>query len=140
MAVKLVYQLVQHSRDEQLMKSFLEYFDCGLLVKDRDAFYYRVSKLSDLCEKIIPFFNKYQIQGVKHLDYLDGCKVAELMKNRVHRTEQGLKQIRQIKAGINKGRTVLNSDNILSPNKSSRRFYSVCTNLSKEYTTPEIYP
>ena len=43
---------------------------------------------------------------------------------------------------MNKGRTVLNCDNTLSQKslKSSRRFYSVCTNLSKEYTTPEICP
>lgn len=157
--VKLIYQLVQHSRDEQLVRSFIEYFDCGILVKDKDAFYYRVSKFSDLCDKIIPFFNKYLIQGIKLHDYLDWCKVSELMKNNAHKTEQGLEEIRQIKAGINKGRTVLNCVNTLSQKslKSSRRFFSVYTrgaaetNLSKEYTSPktnlskkytsfEIYP
>lgn len=71
MAVKLVYQLVQHSRDEQLIKSFVEYFNCGFFFKDRNGFYYRVSKLYDICDKIIPFFNKYQIQGVKLMDYRD---------------------------------------------------------------------
>jgi hypothetical protein len=38
------------------------------------------------------------------LDYLDWCKIAELMKNKVHLSEEGLEQIRTIKAGMNKGR------------------------------------
>jgi hypothetical protein len=38
------------------------------------------------------------------LDYLDWCKVAELMQNKEHLTASGLDQIRKIKAGINKGR------------------------------------
>ena len=78
----------------------------GFFFKDRNGFYYRVSKLSDICDKIIPFFNKYQIQGVKLMDYRDWCKVSELMKNKAHRTEQGLQEIRKIKVGINKGRTL----------------------------------
>jgi hypothetical protein len=39
------------------------------------------------------------------LDYLDWCKVAELMKNKAHLTEEGLSKIRKIKAGMNKGRS-----------------------------------
>jgi hypothetical protein len=54
-AVKLVFQLTQHTRDEQLMKSLIEYFDCGNLYKDGDAFEYRVEKFSDIQNKIIPF-------------------------------------------------------------------------------------
>ena len=55
--------------------------------------------------KIIPFFNKHQIQGVKLMDYLDRCQVAELKKNKAHTTQKGLENINQIKARINKGRS-----------------------------------
>lgn len=106
MAVKLVFQLTQHNRDEQLMRSLIKYFDCGNIYKDREAFKYQVEKFSDIYNKIIPFFYKYRIQGVKSLDYLDWCKVAELIKIKAHLTEEGLDQIREIKAGINKGRQV----------------------------------
>jgi hypothetical protein len=48
------------------------------------------------------------------MDYLDGCQVAELMKNKAHKTQKGLENINQIKikASINKGRTFFagNSD------------------------------
>jgi hypothetical protein len=38
------------------------------------------------------------------LDYEDFCKVAELMKNKAHLTQEGLNQILKIKDGMNKGR------------------------------------
>lgn len=75
-AVKLVFQLTQHVRDEQLMSSFIKYFNCGNICKSRESFVYRVDKFSDIEDKIIPFFNKYKIQGVKLLDYIDFCKTA----------------------------------------------------------------
>jgi len=40
---------------------------------------YEVKKLSDLTEKIIPFFKKYPLKGVKKLDFENFCKVALLM-------------------------------------------------------------
>jgi len=36
-SVRLVFQLTQHHRDEQLMKSLIEYFECGNLYKDRNV-------------------------------------------------------------------------------------------------------
>ena len=104
-AAKLVFQLTQHARDEQLMKSLIEYFNCGNISKTKDTFVYRVDKFSDIQNKIIPFFNKYKIQGVKLLDYIDFCRAAELMKNKAHLTKEGFDQIIKIKAGMNKGRS-----------------------------------
>lgn len=86
------------------MKSLIVYFGCGYIYKSNDAaFVYQVSKFSDIYDKIIPFFNKHQIQGVKLMDYR--CQVAELMKNKAHTTQKGLENINQIKARINKGRS-----------------------------------
>jgi len=67
--------------------------NCGNLYKNRDAFEYQVEKFSDIQNKIIPFFNKNRIQGIKSLDYQDWCKAAELIKNKAHLTEEGLDQI-----------------------------------------------
>jgi hypothetical protein len=39
-----------------------------------------VRKTSDIFDKIIPFFNKYPLQGVKVDDYADFCKVAIIKK------------------------------------------------------------
>jgi hypothetical protein len=65
------------------MKSLGTYLGCGRYEarsKDKNTQVgdFVVTKLSDITEKIIPFFEKYPINGVKHLDYLDFCRVAEL--------------------------------------------------------------
>ena len=58
------------------MKSLGTYLGCGRYEarsKDKNTQVgdFVVTKLSDITEKIIPFFEKYPINGVKHLDYLD---------------------------------------------------------------------
>lgn len=55
-------------------------------------------------DKIIPFFDKYPLQGVKALDYADFKRGAIIVKARGHLTKDGLDQIKNIKAGMNKGR------------------------------------
>ena len=58
---------------------------------------YQATKLSDINEKIIPFFQKYPLQGHKYIDYAKFCEVAELMKNKEHLTPEGLEKIIKIK-------------------------------------------
>ena len=103
--VQLVFQLAQHSRDEALLILIIKYLGCGSLYKhSENAVIIMVIKFDDLTQKIIPFFQKYRIHGVKALDFDDWCKAAELMKEKKHFTAEGLDQIRQIKAGMNKAR------------------------------------
>jgi hypothetical protein len=51
--------------------------------------------------KIIPFFNKYPILGLKSLDFNDFKHVAFLMKNKKHLTVKGLSKIIEIVNGMN---------------------------------------
>lgn len=48
--VKLRFNLVQPNRDEHLMRSLIEYFGGGNLYKE--AFYYQITKFSDICVNI----------------------------------------------------------------------------------------
>lgn len=99
------FTLTQDSRDKILMESLIAYFNCGTIFSDkRGCTYYRVSKLSDITDKIIPFFLKYNILGVKAKDFIDWCKAAELIKEKKHLTPEGLAEIKLIKQGINTGR------------------------------------
>lgn len=61
-------------------------------------------KLSLITDKLIPLFQKYPIVGNKNKDFIDFCKIAELMKSNVHKTTEGLDEIRKIKAGMNRNR------------------------------------
>jgi site-specific recombinase len=86
----------------------MKYFGCGFVLHSKNAFFYRVHSFSDIKDILIPFlfffFSKHKIKGVKALDFKDWCLTAELFKTKAHLTKQGLDQIRQIKAGMNKGR------------------------------------
>lgn len=103
--IQLEFSLTQHSRDDLLMKSLIEYFNCGNVHKYQEACYYRISNLPGITEKIIPFFKKYPILGEKSKDFSDFCKVSEMIKDKKHLTKEGLEQILIIKAGMNSGRS-----------------------------------
>jgi hypothetical protein len=70
-SVSLTFKITQHERDKELIVSFMDYLGCGNVYKSREIFDYRVSKFSDIEEKIIPFLKNYPIQGVKALDFDD---------------------------------------------------------------------
>ena len=102
--VLLRFKLTQHPKDEQLMRSLVDYLDCGKIYVSVRSVDFIVTKFSDITNKLVPFFYKYPIQGIKYLNYLDFLKVWQLMKNDLHLTGEGVKLIRKIKAGMNLGR------------------------------------
>jgi len=64
-AVKLRFTVVQHSRDIELINSLVFYLGCGksIFSEKQNRVDFIVSKFSDIEEKLIPFFNKYYLQG-----------------------------------------------------------------------------
>ena len=102
--VQLVWQLTQDSRDAKLMVYIKELLGCGNVYKNRTWIDFKVTKFDDIQNKIIPFFKKTCLKGIKSKDFDDFCKVAYMMKEKKHLTKQGLEQIKKIKAGMNTGR------------------------------------
>jgi hypothetical protein len=82
------------------MANFVNYFNSGALYENTGHVTYLASKLSDIQEKIIPFFQKYPLQGYKYSDYEKFCSVAELMKKKAHLNPEGLEEIIKIKKKI----------------------------------------
>ena len=126
--IHLEFQVTQATRDEELLQNFIHYLDCGRIEKPKNeiAVNFVVSKFNDIMGKVIPFFKKYPIIGVKALDFEDWCKVAEMSKEKQHLTSEGLEKIRKIKAGMNRGR--INSTDL----PSSKRFMSTTRNIFSE--------
>jgi len=97
----------QHSRDKLLMNSLKKTLECGTIYKDHNnAVVLIIYRLKDIYSKIIPLFNKYNIQGIKALDFQDFCKIAKLVNEKAHLTLSGLEKIREIKLNMNKGRYI----------------------------------
>jgi hypothetical protein len=79
--------------------------NCGVVSNNsNNAVILTISRFKDIYNKIIPLFNKYNIKGVKSLDFQDFCKIAKLVNEKAHLTLAGLKEIRKIKFNMNKGR------------------------------------
>jgi hypothetical protein len=121
----LRHLITQGSRDEIILKGLVDYLGCGKInaVSNQDVYNFTVSRISDITDKIIPFYSTYRIEGVKALDFSDFCKAAELIKNKAIRGPEGLAQIRQIKARMNKGRLNINTQSI---RRMSIQVFSKC--------------
>lgn len=63
-------------------------------------------------KKIIPFFNNYQLLGIKNQDFVNWCKVSELIKNKAHLTKEGVDEINSIKLKMNSGRSKISNTDI----------------------------
>ena len=86
------------------MEQLIKFLGSGKIEKDcrKPLVSLTITKLSNITNIIVPFFEKYPIEGVKQLDYQDWWKVAKLMIE--ESPTPGLNLIRTIKSGMNKGR------------------------------------
>ena len=69
----LRFRITQHERDVNLINLLKDYFDSGNVEKHTSfpAVILVVTKFSDLFNKVLPFFEKYPMVGVKQLDFQD---------------------------------------------------------------------
>ena len=104
--MKLRFKLTQHQRDDKLLRSLVTYLRCGSYTSEasRNVGNFICEKFSDIHDKIIPFFTKYPIHGVKALDFADFVQVADLIKDKRHLAEEGLEAIISIKQEMNRNR------------------------------------
>lgn len=103
-AIRLRFILTQHNRDNELMGSLVEYLACGGYFpgsENQSWGTYEAKNFVDINQKIIPFFDKYPLQGEKAKDFSDFKKVALLMQSKAHLTREGLEEIIKRKSGMN---------------------------------------
>ena len=62
-AVKLFFVITQHVRDQQLMISLMDYLECGKVTGriNKNAVDLKVTKFSDMNDKIFPFWLRRKI-------------------------------------------------------------------------------
>ena len=90
------------------MQSLTKYLDCGKVqdLVSTEACSFTVSSLKSLEAKVIPFFSKYPLLGIKSRDFADFCEVVNIMKENGHLTKKGFDQIQKIKARMNAKRGI----------------------------------
>lgn len=91
------------------MKSFISFFNCGRFSfrSNKDHSDFLVTTFSDINDRIIPFFKKYEIEGAKASDFEDFCQAAEIIKAKGHLNTKGLDVILKLKEGKNRKTMVI---------------------------------
>jgi len=92
------------SQDEKLILTlFKRYLGCGTLRMRKDGiWYYEVTSVNAISEKVIPFFKKFHFLSQKKKKAFSKFKgVLEMVLNGEHITEDGIKKIAKLREEIN---------------------------------------
>jgi hypothetical protein len=87
-AVQLNFNIVQHIRDSSLLINIQRCLGCGSIIQipEKSRVNFVVVKLTDIINILLPIFSKYPLQGTKNLNFMDFCKIVDIMKNKRHLT------------------------------------------------------
>lgn len=91
-----------------LMENLKNFFNCGRISIDNrrdETIKFVVTDFKSIINNIIPHFEKYPLQGSKELNFLTFKKIALMMLNKEHLTEQGYNKILELYGTMNKNRT-----------------------------------
>ena len=99
------FTVVQHKRDELVLKALKDYFGCGVVRKNHgDRLAFRVRGIKDLSDRIVPFFRKYPLATQKQHDFDKFCAVVEQMLLGEHLSSEGIIKIRSLARQMNRGK------------------------------------
>lgn len=106
--VELSFIIKQATVSASCLFAIREFFGKGNVRFDdanKNYLRFEIKSHEAIIQQIIPFFEKYPLLTSKQLNYLDFKKVAELIQEGRHLTEEGILEIKKIKAGMNTGRS-----------------------------------
>ena len=96
--VLVEFTITQHKRDIKILESVRAFFKCGVVrVNHGDVMCYRVRRLSDLINIIIPFFEKHSLKTTKNINFMKFKRAIRLVSLDAHLTLEGFNQIKKIK-------------------------------------------
>ena len=92
-------------KDRVILALFKRHLGCGTIRGRPDGvWYYEVNNLTAIFETVIPFFRKYRfLSAKKKRDFGKFCQLAALLRANAHLTEEGVRQILEIRREMNDG-------------------------------------
>lgn len=91
-----MFSIYQHKNNRKILEIFQNELHSGYIVNKQgtpDVLVYIVDNRKTIEEKIIPFFDKYQLLGTKWQDFLLFKKIIFLMGEKKHLEKEGLIEI-----------------------------------------------
>lgn len=101
--VNSVFKISLHKKDTELLNSIQAFFGVGRITSDSDSVHYRVERISDLVNSIITHLDKYPLISQKKADYELFKRFVFIINEKLHLTKEGLQNLVNIKASMNKG-------------------------------------
>ena len=102
--VSPIFIIELDSKDLILLKRIQEFFGVGVVsVRNNGMAMYSVQSFSDITHVIIPHFNNYPLLTQKKADFILFSNAVQLLNEKVQSTSEGLQQIINIRASMNKG-------------------------------------
>ena len=89
------FQVYQHEKERRLLERFRNHFGCGRLYHkgpNSSVMTYSVTKLSDLEDRIIPFFDQHRLL-VKDADFQRFAEITRSMRRKEHLFPDGFDRI-----------------------------------------------
>ena len=98
--IRLNFQIDQKSN--LLLKMIKDYLGGNIGYRESQDTYYYGSTSFGSAKKVIQYFDRFNLQSIKHISYLRWRKVYILIQKKEHLTEKGLVKILKIKSLINR--------------------------------------
>jgi hypothetical protein len=67
------------------------------------VYYFEVTKLDDLEERVFPFFERFPLRGPKRNDLAVFRQIAELVRRREHLSPRGVERVLEMRRSMNRG-------------------------------------
>jgi hypothetical protein len=92
-------------KDKVILALFKQHLKCGTLRQRSDGvWYYEVNNFTAIIENVIPFFKKFGfLSAKKKRDFVKFMQIVDLIQEKNHLQEQGIKQILDIRKTMNDG-------------------------------------
>jgi hypothetical protein len=103
--VIVTFEINLHIKDSKILYKIKQFFGVGNvhLLQNKSKCVYRVTKIEDLINVIIPHFLAYPLLSQKFSDFKLWCKVVEIMSRKEHLTSTGFSIILNYYASVNTG-------------------------------------
>lgn len=98
------FSVSQHRRNKEIILYLQKFFQCGgVRYSRRDLnFKYEVRSIADLVKKIIPHFEKYELQTSKKDDFNAFKEICRLIYANQHLSQAGMMKIIELSEQVNK--------------------------------------
>ncbi|WP_448592057.1 LAGLIDADG family homing endonuclease [Thermoflexus hugenholtzii] len=92
-------------RDRVILALFKRYLKCGTLRQRKDGvWYYEVNNFNAIRDNVIPFFERFRfLSAGKKRDFAKFKKIAKIIEEGRHTTEEGIREILRIRREMNDG-------------------------------------